>query len=58
LSHEMHVPFLGAIPIDIELRKSGDRGIPLLAGRPGSKAIKVFREIARKVVSCTRAVDK
>jgi ATP-binding protein involved in chromosome partitioning len=58
LSHEMHVPFLGAIPIDIELRKSGDRGIPLLAGPPGSKTIKVFQEIARKVVSCTRVVDK
>jgi ATP-binding protein involved in chromosome partitioning len=58
LSHEMNVSFLGAIPIDIELRKSGDRGIPLLAGSSGSKTIKVFQEIVRKVASCTGGVDK
>lgn len=35
LSQEMGVPLLGAIPIDIELRKGADKGMPLMAGTPG-----------------------
>jgi ATP-binding protein involved in chromosome partitioning len=56
LSQEMGVPLLGAIPIDIELRKGCDSGIPLMTGTPGSKIAKVFREIAGKVASRTGAI--
>lgn len=58
LSHEMDVPFLGAIPIDIELRKGGDKGVPLMVEAPGSETVRVFREIAAKVASHVRAVVK
>ena len=58
LGHEMDVPFLGAIPIDIELRKGGDRGVPLMVEAPGSETVKVLREIAGKVISHARAVAK
>jgi len=58
LSHEVDVPFLGAIPIDIELRKGGDRGVPLMVEAPGSETVKVLREIAGKVISHARAVAR
>jgi ATP-binding protein involved in chromosome partitioning len=58
LSHEVDVPFLGAIPIDIELRKGGDRGVPLMVEAPGSETVRVFREIAAKVALDVRAVVK
>ncbi len=32
-----HVPYLGAIPIDIEMRKAGDEGKPFIIRTPGVK---------------------
>ncbi|WP_347275772.1 P-loop NTPase [Candidatus Kuenenia sp.] len=58
MSQEMGVPLLGAIPIDIELRKGADKGMPLMAGTPGSKTTEVFEEIAGKVASYTSMVAK
>lgn len=58
LSHEMDVPFLEAIPIDIELRKGGDKGVPLMAETTESWTTRVFREIAGKVVSHERVAAK
>jgi len=48
LARQMNIPFLGAVPIDIELRKGGDRGVPLVAEMPDSETGKVFKEIAEK----------
>lgn len=49
LSKEMGIPLLGAIPIDIELRKGADQGMPLMAVSADSETGKVFKDIARKV---------
>ncbi|MBE9536148.1 MAG: Mrp/NBP35 family ATP-binding protein [Proteobacteria bacterium] len=49
MSRQMDIPFLGVIPIDIDLRKGGDAGIPLMIGSPESETAKVFKEIAKKV---------
>jgi len=38
------LPFLGAVPIDSELRAGGDRGRPVAAERPDSETA---RELAR-----------
>lgn len=43
------VPFLGAIPLDIKIRKGGDEGVPIVVGDPESSVAKAFREAARKV---------
>ncbi|MBU6372930.1 MAG: ATP-binding protein [Alphaproteobacteria bacterium] len=40
------VPFLGALPIDIALRQSGDAGHPLVASAPDHPASRVLFDIA------------
>ena len=40
------VPFLGEIPLDIDIRVSSDSGTPLVASRPDSPQSKRFLEIA------------
>jgi len=51
LSKEMGVSFLGSIPIDIALRRGGDEGIPLMVDIPESDTGKIFKVIARKMIS-------
>jgi len=43
----MGLPFLGEVPIDLELRKGGDEGIPLVIGHPDSPQSLVFMDMAR-----------
>lgn len=50
LSRELNLGFLGALPLDIELRKSGDLGIPLMVNSPDSESGAVFQEIAKGVL--------
>jgi len=50
LSRELNLSFLGALPLDIELRKSGDSGIPLMVESPDSESGEIFREIADGVL--------
>ncbi len=50
LSHEAGIPLLGSIPIDIELRKGGDKGLPLMVEAPDSETGRVFRSIAQGVI--------
>jgi Mrp family chromosome partitioning ATPase len=38
IAEEMNVPYLGAIPIDIEMRKAGDEGRPFIIRRGGESA--------------------
>ena len=38
IAEEMDVPFLGAIPIDIEMRKAGDEGRPFIIRRNEASA--------------------
>lgn len=49
LSRELNVPFLGSIPIDIELRKGGDAGKPLMVEFPESETGKTFAKIAQSI---------
>ena len=43
------LPFLGEIPIDVELRKGADAGRPLVATAPDSATSKAFLSLAEKV---------
>ncbi len=49
LSRETGIPLLGSIPIDIELRKGGDAGLPVVVGHPESETSRIFQEMARKL---------
>ena len=49
-SKKMESPFLGSVPIELEVRKGGDIGKPLLARKTDSPATKAFHEIADNLV--------
>lgn len=42
----LRVPLLGSVPLDIETREAGDRGMPIVLERPDHLISKVFEKIA------------
>ena len=51
------VEFLGAIPLDIEIRETSDSGHPIVATQPDSPLAKAYVEIAKKVLSGIEDVE-
>lgn len=49
LAEEMGVPFVGEIPLDPEVVKSGDEGKPFV--QKGTKTAKIFSEIVDKILN-------
>jgi ATP-binding protein involved in chromosome partitioning len=47
---ELHVPFLGEIPIDPQIRKGGDTGAPVTLAAPESSQSKIFLNLASQVI--------
>jgi ATP-binding protein involved in chromosome partitioning len=43
------VPFLGAVPLGIEVREGGDRGVPVVVSQPDSPQALAFRRVAEEV---------
>ena len=43
------VPFLGAIPLGLEVREGGDRGVPVVVSHPDSPQALAFRKVAKEV---------
>lgn len=43
------VPFLGALPLDIQIRKEVDRGVPTVVADPDGRVAELYKGIARKV---------
>lgn len=50
IAEELHVPFLGEIPLDPALVKGGDEGVPLFFSNPQSEVVKVYQTIANQVI--------
>ncbi len=50
MSQELGVPFLGALPLDIDVVICGDEGIPIVAAQPTSVSAKVYATIATALV--------
>lgn len=48
---EMNVPFLGEIPLVMEMREGGDEGKPLVVRNPESETAQSIREIARQMAA-------
>jgi len=49
LANLYHVPFLGAIPLGIEVREGGDKGVPVVVSQPDSPQSRAFRKVAEEV---------
>jgi len=49
LAEQYHVPFLGAVPLGMEVREGGDTGVPVVVGQPDSPQAKAFRRVAEEV---------
>ncbi len=49
LANEYGVPFLGSIPMGIEVREGGDKGVPVVVGQPHSPQAESFRRVAEEV---------
>ena len=49
LTEEFNVPFLGEIPLGIEVREAGDRGVPIVIADPDSPQSKAIRQVAEEV---------
>lgn len=49
-ARELGVPFLGRVPIDPRIVKSGDDGKPFILGQPDSEAAKAFQEVVEKIL--------
>jgi ATP-binding protein involved in chromosome partitioning len=49
LSEEYGVPYLGAVPLGMEVREGGDKGIPVVVSDPDSPQAEAFRRVAEEV---------
>ena len=49
-SEEKNIPFLGRIPIDLEVRLGGDSGEPVVDAMPNSAIAKHFKEMAKNLI--------
>ena len=54
LAREQGVPFLGAVPLDPAVRRSGDDGLPTVVGRPDSPVARALNRICDDVVVALR----
>jgi ATP-binding protein involved in chromosome partitioning len=43
------VPFLGSVPLGIEVREGGDKGVPIVVSQPDSPQAQAFRRVAEEV---------
>ncbi len=50
-AREMNVPYLGDIPLTMEMRQGGDEGVPLVIRNPESEQAGKIREIARHLAA-------
>jgi ATP-binding protein involved in chromosome partitioning len=51
LAKESGVPFLGAIPLELGVRRGGDMGQPITAMHPDHMAAQAFREVAKNLAA-------
>jgi ATP-binding protein involved in chromosome partitioning len=51
LAADLHVPFLGRIPISQPIREGGDSGVPLMISEPESPAARAFMAAAERLAA-------
>ena len=50
-AEEMKVPFLGEIPLHIDIRENADNGTPIVFAEPESRFTAVYEDIAAKIIA-------
>src|SRR5262245_51697626 len=53
---EFGVPLLARIPLEMDTRKGGDEGVPIVVGQPKSAQAEAFRKLAAAVAERVRAL--
>ena len=48
-AEKLGVNFLGEIPIDIDIRKTSDTGLPIVATKPDNPQSKIYMEMAKQI---------
>jgi ATP-binding protein involved in chromosome partitioning len=43
------VPFLGAVPLGIDVREGGDKGVPVVVSHADSPQAQAFRRVSEEV---------
>ncbi|MGK0289432.1 MAG: ATP-binding protein involved in chromosome partitioning, partial [bacterium] len=56
-SKSQDVPFIGKIPIELDIRIGGDEGKPVVHSKPDSDIAKIFIDIAKKVDQLSEEVE-
>jgi len=49
LAERYGVPFLGEVPMGLDVREGGDAGVPVVVGHPESAQAVAFRRVAEEV---------
>jgi ATP-binding protein involved in chromosome partitioning len=49
LADTYHVPLLGTVPLGMEVREGGDKGVPVVVSHPDSPQALAFRRVAEEV---------
>ena len=49
LADQYGVPFLGSVPLSIEVREGGDKGVPVVVSQPESPQAQAFKHVAEEV---------
>jgi ATP-binding protein involved in chromosome partitioning len=52
-AQRLGVPFLGAIPLDEDIRVEADGGAPIVVSKPDGVAAKAFRDVASQIAART-----
>ncbi|MDR2032994.1 MAG: iron-sulfur cluster carrier protein ApbC [Azoarcus sp.] len=52
------VPFLGALPLALDIREEADSGTPSVIASPAGRAAAIYRDIARKVAVAIAAMGR
>lgn len=50
-AENLQVPFLGRIPIQIDVRSGGDKGTPITSADPNHEISKIFKEVASQIAA-------
>jgi ATP-binding protein involved in chromosome partitioning len=56
LSRELDIPLMASLPISMELRESGDSGVPLVTAQPESPISQSFGNLADQVTTYRNSV--
>jgi len=51
MAQEYGVEFLGALPLDISIRLSADKGTPTVAAEPEGRIAEIYRDMARRLTA-------